>query len=140
MMTRIVRHSLLLLLLASCEDCPDRSVPIDVTGNVTRGAASTIVVAFPEPVFVEPSPQREADILLELAGPAGDDSVSASWRGDEGATNEPFVRVVVLDDARLEIELLVDQTAVAGEYELTVIADRAGACLGPNGVATLDVR
>ena len=128
-------------LLVACENCPDRSVPLELSGTVTRGTASTVTVAFPGPVFVEPSPAREADVSIELVGPNGSSSpIRATWRGEDGRLEDPFERVVVLDDTRIEIELAFQPTDAVGSYELAIIGDRAGACLGANGTALFELR
>jgi len=129
------------LCVAGCEACPDRTVALSISGGVVRGTASAVTVTFPEPVFVEPSPAREADIWIELVGPMQSATqLRAVWRGDDPAQLErPFERVGVLDEARLELELLFEAADAAGTYELRIIGDQAGACAGPNGTAAMEL-
>ena len=130
------------LCAAGCENCPDRAVALSISGDAVRSTASTVTVTFPEPVFVEPSPAREADISIELVGPMQSATqLRAVWRGDADPTEleRPFERVGVIDEARLELELVFAASDQAGTYELSIIGDQAGACLGPNGTVAMEL-
>lgn len=135
---RSLASATVLAFAAACEDCPDRSVVLDVEPTViSRGTQATLRVTFPQPVFVEAPPARERDISIELRAADGDAELTARWDGD-GATADPvFARVSVVDETTLEVVLALPPTFAPGPYELSVIGDAAGACLGPNGTVTL---
>lgn len=127
----------------SCENCPDRSVALSITPtSMVRGSETTVQVTFPDAVFVEPPPAREADISVELHGPIdGDDAFQAFWRGRSPQAIDPALpRVTVRDDRTLEVTIAPSTALAVGRYELVVIGDSAGACEGANGAMELTIR
>ena len=127
--------------LLGCEDCPDRTLGIETSPDeIARGVQTAMTVSFPEDVFLEPSPERERDLRIELHRSV-DDVLVAEWDGSHPPVVPDSIDGIATPDARtLAFSLRIAPGEPAGSYGLDVTADSAGACEGPNGRVVLNVR
>jgi hypothetical protein len=130
---------MILFASAACEDCPNRKVPIDVQPNrMPRGTIQELKVRFPSTVFIGGPVDREKDARINIRMPGG--AVVGAWRGDESDSSSGIViRVWIVDPKTLALRLRLERSMQPGPYEVMVISDLAGACLGTWGTSTLTV-
>jgi hypothetical protein len=130
---------MILVVSAACENCPNRRVQIDLQPDrIPRGAMQAVAVRFPTAVFIGEHPDRQKDVRTDLRVPGG--ATVGAWRGDRpDAGSGAVTQGWIVDPNTLALRLRFERSAKPGPYELTVIGDLAGACLGTWGTAILTV-
>jgi hypothetical protein len=130
---------MILVASAACEDCPNRRVQIELQPDgIPRGAMQEVEVRFPTAVFIGEHGDRQKDVRTDLRVPGG--AIVGAWRGDRpGAGSGAVTQGRIVDPNTLALRLRFERSAKPGPYELTVIGDLAGACLGTWGTSILTV-